>query len=181
MPSKAGPFREFHVPEDVRQWVSLHYSAEQLAIVTVGIGVDSPLADYKGGFFRIMNEYLRAGATKSEDYDIVGLQTMLLGCNLPDDIVVYRYVSLKEWLTIRFCTLRGATYTCPTFFSTTLLKKYYSMLDIKYGRLPIKILAPRGTPGTYLSEVNLEMAEYEILFAHHCSLKRNGFMSYIMI
>lgn len=174
-------YKAFSTPKEVTQWVSSSYSPTQLSKLDVKNNLGSPLSDYKGNAYRIMNQYLRDGYTICNDYDIDGLQAILLSCSLPDSIVTYRYVSKRDWLKIYLGTMFGKIYQNPIFLSTTLLKKYYSMEEIKVRRICIKIYVPMGAPGTYIPEVNPNSPEFEVLFAHHSKLKRNGFKGYHII
>lgn len=173
-------FRIFQMPEDVSNWASIHFSASQMSDFDVKKHIDSGLADYKGGYYKIINLYLRAGSEKCNGYDVEGLQNQLLKCKLPDNITAYRYVCIREWISIRCKTLWNKTYIYPTFLSTTLLPKYYGMPEIKWGRVKLKILLPRGTRGMYIPEVNPNMPEFEVLLPHHTHIKSRGFCSYIV-
>ena len=174
-------YKALSTPEEVTQWVSSSYSPTQLSKLDVKNHLNSPLADYKGNFSHIINKYLRAGYIKCKEYDIEGLQAILLSCSLPENIITYRFISLREWIKIRLGTFLGEVYEIPIFLSTTLLKKHYSMDDKKLGRICIKIYVQRGTHGTFIPEVNPQNPEFEVLFAHHSKLKRKGFSGYIMI
>lgn len=72
-------YRAFVSPEEVAQWVAQCYTPKELMELSVLINSDSPLADYKGGLYRVVNQYLRLHCeTYQSDYDIVGLQKLLL-------------------------------------------------------------------------------------------------------
>ena len=127
-----------------------------------------------------MNECLRGGDTRCERDNIEKLQAYLLKCHLPENIVVYRYVSWCEWLTICTNTFFRGEYVHPGFLSTTMLKNHYGMKAIKANRVTIRINVPKGTCGICLPEVNPQKPEYEVLLAHHCKVKKYGVFEYII-
>lgn len=175
-------YRHFASPAAVADWVALHYTEGQLQALCVNDMLDSPLLDYKGGSYRDMNTHLRMGVENLHSpYDISGLQKLLKGYQLPEGVETHRFVCWKEWLKLFWNTRHNRVYTYPSFLSTTLLKDYYSMDEIKKGRIVITILAPCGSTGTYLPEVNEEAPEFEILFPHHTSLRRISFSKYQIV
>ena len=80
-------YKTFSSPEEVADWVKQCYTQNELTELSVLINSDSPLADYKGGLYRVMNQYLRLHCeTYQSDYDIVGLQKLLLSRRLPSTV-----------------------------------------------------------------------------------------------
>ena len=69
----------------------------------------------------------------------------------------------------------------PAILSTTLLKGYYSMDEIKKHRIAVEIKIPRGANGTYISEVNPNLPEYEFLLPHHTKIKRESLKSFAVV
>lgn len=174
--------KEFDLPEEVDAWAVSSYSEEYVKRYSY-FNSRSPLNDYKGACYKNMNALLMRGDTQcaTEGHDIQGLQDMLLSDSLPNSIVTYRFVSLKELLHIFVGTIFDRIYTVPIFYSTTLLKEDFAMEDIKRGRFVITILAPKGSHGRYVPEVNPGRREYEVLFAHGIKLKRLSPMVYCII
>ncbi|GEM_PF-1597964 len=170
--------KEFYSPEEVDAWAVSCYSEEYVKKYSY-FNSNSPLNDYKGALYKNMNASLMQGVTKRTT--VKGLQDMLLSDSLPNSIVTYRFVSLKELLHIFVGTIFDRIYTVPIFWSTTLLKEDYAMGDIKNGRFLITILAPEGSHGRYVPEVNPDRREYEVLFAHNIKLKKLSPLSYCII
>lgn len=141
--------------------------------------IDSPLADYKGSGYRRMNQIVRMGYPDNQDiFDIPALQSLMTKYHIPENIVVYRFVDIKELLILQFKTAFGRIYEYPQFLSTTLLKNEYSMDYIKKGRIVIEFQVEKGCHGAYLTEVVDENPEFEILFPHHTPVKRVGWKKY---
>lgn len=175
-------YRLFSSPKEVNEWIELNYTKDELEKLQVKKHLDSPLADYKGNAYSIMNEYIRhQWEDKQSDYDIIGLQNLLLSRVLCESIMVFRFVSVKELFLLFINTLFGKEYEYPAFLSTTLLKDYYAMDYIRKGRIAIKIYIPQGTKGTYIPEVNSELPEYEMLFPYRLKLKRISWNVYEIV
>lgn len=168
---KLQDYIQLNTPSEVVSWVEKYYTNEQLTSFTVRRGIDSPLDDYKGNGYRRINEIIRY-ANKSEIFDIAGLQSMLLDTYIPENIIVYRFVDIREYFILLWHTRRGHMYKYPGFLSTTLLKNFYSMEYIKNGRITIKLFVDKNCHGMYLPEVVAKNPEYEILFAHHTMIER---------
>lgn len=183
---KYGDYKRFTSPEDVKTWVSSHYTQKQLDEFDMNLHMDGPISDYKGSGYRAMNEIIRAGAKygitelNSAGYDILGLQGQLMKMKTPENIIATRFINMKELLIIRKATCFGKAMIYNGFLSTTLLKEYYSMDDKKHGRIPISLFIPVGTPGMYLPEVNPNCPEYEFLLPYGVKLKHIGNMKYII-
>lgn len=170
---KLQDYIQLNTPGEVVSWVEKHYTNEQLTSFTVRKGIDSPLDDYKGSGYRRINEIIRYGyVSDSEIFDIVGLQSMLLNTYIPENIIAYRFVDIREYFILLWNTRRGYIYKYPGFLSTTLLKKFYSMEYIKNGRITIKLFVDKECHGMYLPDVVARNPEYEILFAHYTTIER---------
>lgn len=165
-------YRSFSSPKEVEAWISRTYSKLELQDLTRESNPDSPLFDYKGNAYKVINTMLRNGSMQSQDYDISGLQTLLKSKTIPENIQVYRYVDLRELLTLHWHTVCGKEYLYPSFLSTTLLKDFYSMDNIKRCKFAIMLLVMKGSHGTYIPEINPDLPEYEILLPYHIKLKR---------
>ncbi len=164
-------YLQLNTPGEVVSWVEKHYTKEQLTSFTVRKDIDSPLDDYKGSGYRRINEIIRY-ASNSEIFDITGLQSMLLNTYIPENIIAYRFVDIREYFILLWNTRRGYIYKYPGFLSTTLLKNFYSMEYIKNGRITIKLFVDKECHGMYLPDVVARNPEYEILFAHHIMIER---------
>ena len=174
--------RIFHTPSEIEDWVNQHYTSQELQELTMQNNLDSPLAWYKGNGFKCMNYTIRMGFPNSTDpIDLPALQSLLHEHHIPENLVVYRFVDWREFLILLWNTRFGRHYSYPGFLSTTLLKDHYNMEDIKAGRTIIELYVPADCPGTYLPEVVKENPEFEILFPHHCSIRRISWRKYEIV
>ncbi len=177
-------YRKFNNPKEVYEWVNKNYTKEQLDAFDMNVDIDCPVSFIKGDSWKINKVIRVAGLKRAEEYfkdfHLLELQRQLLECLIPEDIVVSRYISLKEWLNLLKWTSRGKNYLKPDFFSTTLLKDDYSMEDIKKRRLCVDIYVPKGTKGTFLPEVNPQSPEFEILMPCNRIIKRLGFFKFLV-
>lgn len=175
-------YKKFATPRDVDEWVRENYTEEQLRSLDVKTNPTSPLYDYKNSGYKKINELVRKGYANNKDlFDIPAIQEFLTKCVIPEDVRVYRFVSLKELIILEIKTIFGKDYQYPTFLSTTLLKGYYAMSEIRKNKIAIEILADKSARGTYIPEVNPQYPEFEVLFAHSCSLVRDGFRRYRLL
>ena len=176
-------FYRFSTPESVDEWVKIHYTQEEINRINIEFqDSESALSEYKGNYSKVINYYVRKELENNQNtYNIAELQAFLFSRIIEDNIEVYRFVSLAELFALWKNTIRGKIYTYPNFLSTTMLKKYYSMMEIKYCRLPIIIRIRKGTPGTYIPEVNVEMPEFEILIPYRSKLKRINLTTYEIV
>ncbi len=139
----------------------------------------TPLADYKGGLYGVMNERVRLRLeVYQSDYDIIGLQRLLLSKKICEPICVFRFVSFKEFWILWRSTFFGKEFEYPAFLSATLLKHHFCMNDIKKNRIPIVIYIPQGTYGTYIPEVNPDRPEFEILLPYRLKIRRLSWNKY---
>ena len=172
-------FHRFVNPIEVETWVREHYTEEQLDSLTVTKNLDSPLAYYKGSCYQNMNLMIRSGIVGDRSgFGIPTLQSLLMSFTIPSNIIVYRFVDLREFAILHYKTLFGRTYVNPMFLSATLLKDQYSMSEIRKHRIAIKIFVNQGARGAYLPEVNPHLPEYEILFPYHTSFIKRGIMEF---
>ena len=165
-------YRSFSSPQEVEEWVRKTYSKQELQDLTIEHNSESPLFDYKGNAYKVINAMLRQGCIESQDYNIFGLQAVLKSKSIPENILVYRYVGIRELLILHWYTICGKEYIYPSFLSTTLLKDFYSMDNVKRCRFAINLLVMKGSHGAYIPEINPDLPEYEILFPYHVKLKR---------
>jgi hypothetical protein len=142
---------------------------------------DTALMEYKGGAYKEMNRCLRNGYTDSDTCDIAGLQSFLNQCCLPEDIVVYRFVSWKELLFLWGKGTLGRSFYYPSFLSTTMLPDSYSMEDIKKSRYKIRLYVPKDAPATFLPEINPDKPEFEVLLAHSLMIKKIGYYEFLIM
>lgn len=174
-------YKEFSSPEEVNVWVQDNYSKEELDFLDVVKNSDSPLSYYKGNYYKVINQYLRMGLEERQDtYDIVGVKAMIEQYKIPENLSVIRFIDIREFICLVWNTRFGKKYVYPCFLSTTLLRKYYAMDEIKRHRLAITILVPEGMPGIYIPEVNADSPEYEVLFPYRIKLKRISWRKYII-
>lgn len=169
--------------EELDSFITSNYTQEQIDSIAEHSGnVDSPLFEYKGGYYRHFNQLLRAKAEHLQtDYDITGLNAFISSFSVNSDLITYRYVSFKEYITLFRSTLFKHTYEYPCFLSTTLIDNLYSMDDIKYKRLLIKILIPKGTKGVILPEVNPKNPEFELLLPYRLKLQRVAIKTFMIV
>ena len=175
-------FKEFQTPEEVDAWVSKSYSDTQLKYFDLNKQpLLSPLSLYTGSISNRINTLLRKGALSDGFSHFEGLQFDLCRNTLPESITTWRYVTLQEMLSLCRATMFGKVYVNPAFVSTTLLRDYFSGQACSNG-IVIRINAPKGSPGMYITELNnAAIAEYEVLFAHHLSYKPTGKLTYEII
>jgi len=175
-------FKELHTPEEVDAWVSKSYSDTQLKYFDLNKQpLLSPLSLYTGSISNRINTSLRKGALCDGFSHFEGLKFDLCQNTLPESITTWRYVTLQEMLSLWWATVFGRVYVNPAFVSTTLLRDFFSSQACSNG-IVIRINAPKGTPGMYITELNnAAIAEYEVLFAHHLSFKRTGKLTYEII
>ncbi len=174
-------YKEFSSPEEVNKWVADNYSKADLNYLNVVENSDSPLSYYKGNYYKIINKYLRMGLEEKQTiYDIVGIKAMIEQYKIPENLSVIRFIDIREFICLVWNTCFGKRCEYPCFLSTTLLRKYYAMDEIKRGRFTITILVSEGTPGIYIPEVNADSPEYEVLFPYRIKLKRISWRKYII-
>ncbi len=175
-------YKRFKTVSDVDNWVNKVYSSQELEKLSNLNDIESPLNWYKGSGYSYMNELVRAGAYNyKETFDLPALQHLLTSFYIPENIVVYRYVDIKELLILIKNTFKKKEYLYEGFLSTTLLKNQYSMDYIKKNRIAIEIYVEKGCKGVYIPEVNLNHREFEILFPYHSKIARNSLFKYKII
>ena len=177
-------FQKFSSPEEVEKWVERNYTKNQLNKFNLSLNLEEPIALYKGSGYQRMNGILRA---KTRDkgiklpHDIISFQEQLSGMKAPGDMVATRFAGLGEAIRLFRLTIFKKVVVFDSFLSTTLLKDYYSMSNIKNGRVPISIYIPKGTPGMYIPEVNPDLPEFEFLIPYGVMLKRIGSRKYLVV
>ncbi len=141
----------------------------------------SPLSLYAGSISGKINASLRKGVLSDSFSHFEGLQYDLCQNTLPESLTVWRYIAFQEMFFLWMATAFGKTYINPAFVSTTLLRNFFSG-QARGNGIVIRIDAPKGTPGMYITELNnAAIAEYEVLFAHHLAFKRTGILTYEII
>lgn len=173
-------YKKFKTPSEVEAWVKENYKEEELEKVSVlpYNPNKKALNSYKGSGHKTINTLL--WRDKSDEI-VEELTKLIEGYVIPQDIVVTRFVDLKEWWALLKGTVQGKTYEYKGFLSTTMLKKHFGMDYIKWGRLSIQIYIPKCTHGTYLPEVNCNAKEFEILISPGQKLKRISCNKYAII
>lgn len=173
-------FYKFSTPESVSDWVKLHYTQKDLDSIDKELhNSESALSEYKGNYSKVINDYVRKGQENNQKtYDIVKMQEFLTSRIIDDNIEVYRFVSIAELFNLWKNTIGDRVYEYPSFLSTTMLKKYYSMKNIRYCRVAISIRIRKETFGTYIPEINADMPEFEILMPYRLRIKRINLITY---
>lgn len=173
-------YKKFATPLEVETWVEENYKEEELEKVSVLPYNPNKMALnlYKGSGYKRINTLL--WRDKSDEI-VEELTKLIEGYVIPQDIVVTRFVDLKEWWALLKGTVQGKAYEYKGFLSTTMLKKYFGMDDIKWGRVSIQIYIPKETHGVYLPEVNNNAKEFEILISPGQKLKRISCNKYAII
>ena len=179
-------YRCMKTPKEVQCWVNLNYRNEDLKeLIELKNEEDKEklaLLFYKGNGYKRMNNYVRNGIVDTNNIgDVNSLQELLLSKIIRESIEVYRFINLKELMILLKNTSKKRVFEYPSFLSTTLLWKYYSMEDIKKGKICIAIRVPKGTHGTYIPEINPSRPEYEILLPHHLKIKRINLTTFEII
>ena len=173
-------YKKFATPLEVETWVKEKYKDEELEKVSVLPYNPNKMALnlYKGSGYKRINTLL--WRDKSDEI-VEELTKLIEGYVIPQDIVVTRFVDIKEWWALLKGTVQGKAYEYKGFLSTTMLKKYFGMDNIKRGRLSIQIYIPKGAHGVYLPEVNCNAKEFEILISPGQKLKRISCNKYAII
>ncbi len=173
-------YKVFKNPKDVESWVNNHYDDQSLKEVSV-LPFDTykrALNLYKGLGSKKINSLLRKD--QSDEY-IEELIQLIGKFEIDENIVVTRFVDFNEWRILVKETMRGKIYKYKGFLSTTMLKKYFAMDDIKRCRIAIQIYIPKGTNGVYLPEVNLDAKEYEILITPGQKIQKVSWNKYLIV
>lgn len=133
------------------------------------------ITNYTGSLNNIINNHLRYNK-QIDKIHIPHLETMITKLptyHIPDDIIVYRYISkglLKEMGTSKPLR-KGTTLQDKGFMSTTLLKS--SVNPYRIGRkqdILLIISVPSGTKGTYVGHLENTLFEYEVILAPNTQL-----------
>jgi len=181
MKTHLGCYKRFKTPEEVVMWVHENYSHDQLDEFDMRKHIDDPIADWKGSSYRRINELIRADRWEEyENIDIAGLQKQLLNMTVADDICASRFVDFYEYCFLLIETRFRRVAEYKGFLSTTLLKNYYSMDDIKRNRITIDILIPKGTPGMFIPEVNPKRPEFEFLMPLGLHIRRLDIKTFLV-
>lgn len=174
-------YKKFDSPQHVCNWITKVYSQQTLDSFDLNKqSFCSPLTYYAGSMADLINSALRRGIQEHPVYHYECLQSNLLRQQLPDNIITYRFVSIKELLYLWFKTMFNKSYENPGFISTTLLPQYYTG-QAKGGRIRITIYAQQGSHGMYITELKNAITEYEILFAHHTYMARKGLLKFELL
>lgn len=74
---------------DLDNFIKINYTQEQINAINEYSGnVNSPLFEYKGGYYRHFNQLLRANAEHLQtDYDITGLNTFISSFSINTDLI----------------------------------------------------------------------------------------------
>ena len=169
---------KFDTPKSVSEWTTKAYSQQLLDYFDLNKqAICSPLIWYTGSMATRINKFLRKGILENSIFHFELLQADLCQQELPDNVVVYRYISVSESLHLWKNTMFGKIYENPCFISTTLLPKYFTG-QAKDGRILITIYAPKGSRGMYITELKNAIVEYEVLFAHHTNMVRKGLFEF---
>ena len=110
-------YKEFKTPQEVEEWVTKHYTKDELWEFDCLRNENSPVGDYKGGLYNHMNRCLwLVGIEKYNEYDAQELQKALIRHTIPESTTVTRFVSLKEWLALIKNTMFHKEYFYRSFF-----------------------------------------------------------------
>ncbi len=180
---KRESFRSFSTPLEVNDWLTENYTREQLEEFDGLRGDENPIGDYKGAVYKYINEctrFIYKGAIPIPEAAYI--QDKLLKMEIPENIRVSRFVDLKEFVMLIRETAFSKSMLYKSFMSTTLLKDYCRIDDIRRERhvFPISIYVPKGTPGMYISDNEPEFPEYEILFPHGLHIERISIKEYLI-
>lgn len=175
-------FKVFNNPDDAIKWAISAFSSEDLDLFDINkISPDSPLSWYTGSFSHEINTLLRSGRLSHPTFHYELIQNDLLKQKIPDNIITYRYVTIKEFLILHFYTLFNRIYKIPNFLSTTLLPKHFNGQALSNGIL-ITFYVHSGTHGIYLMDlIDASVQEYEVLFAHHSLIKRRSLFTFSVL
>lgn len=169
-------YKEFHFPDETHSWYIKYKShfpsdndndKEFLQAINYYTASANPL----------FNNFLRYN-TKLESDDfiypyIIKMIDKLPTYQIPDNIVVYRYISkqlLKE-MCPSYPPKKGMIITDNGFMSTTLIRESVnSYRDGRNQNILLIIYVPSGTKGTYVGHLKDTLTEYEVILAPNTKL-----------
>lgn len=167
-------FQKFKNTNEIDSWYPKFQSAFPSDNSTDKDFIDA-ITYYTGSLNNVINNHLRYNKP-IENIHLPHLETMITKLptyHIPDDIIVYRYIS-KGLLKI-MCPLyppkTGMILQDKGFMSTTLLKS--SVTAYRKGRnqnILLTISVPSGTKGTYVGHLNT-LSEYEVILAPNTKLR----------
>lgn len=169
-------YKEFHFPDETHSWYIKYKShfpsdndndKEFLQAINYYTASANPL----------FNNLLRYNAKlESDDFIypyIIKMIDKLPTYQIPDNIVVYRYISkglLKE-MCLSYPPKKGMIITDNGFMSTTLIRESVnSYRDGRNQHILLVIYVPSGTKGTYVGHLKDTLTEYEVILAPNTKL-----------
>jgi len=138
---------------------------------------------YSGHGNRIFNKHLRYNTElnpkiETENFiysNITKMIDKLQKYQIPDNIIVYRYISkgLLEEICPSYPPKKGMIIQDKGFMSTTLLKE--SVNNYRHTQHSLNVLLeisiPAGTKGIYIGHLTNTLSEYEIILAPNTKLR----------
>lgn len=168
-------FQKFKNTNEIDSWYTKFQSAFPSDNSTDKGFIDA-ITNYTGSLNNIINNHLRYHKP-IDSIHLPHLETMITKLptyHIPDDIIVYRYISkglLKE-MCPSYPPETGMILQDKGFMSTTLLKS--SVTPYREGRnqnILLTISVPSGTKGTYVGHLESTLSEYEVILAHNTKLR----------
>lgn len=136
------------------------------------------LENYVGSANIAINNTLRYGTSITEDDFIQSISQKMLDklqtYHIPDDIVVYRYISkgLLKAMCPSYPLQKGMVLQDKGFMSTTLFRESVnSYRDGRNQNILLAISIPSGTKGTYVGRLENTLSEYEVILAPNTKLR----------
>lgn len=169
-------YKEFHTTDSADTWIqeNQHHFPSDADEDKLFL---QALDYYTASGNPIFNDHLRQHKTIEKDnyfYPyIVQMTKKLPTYQIPDNIVVYRYINkgLLKAMCDSYPPKRGSILQDKGFMSTTLIRSSIANLKIeKRLNVLLVISLPQGTKGTYIGLLPDSLPEYEILLAPNTKL-----------
>lgn len=183
MKKETGHFRVFQTGEEAEKWGWEHYT--ELLSGKSKEEVRHLLYTYTGSWYKFYNKILRQDMLQNperfpeyeqEIRQVPVIARELNRHSLPENIVVYRYVSFQY---LKLCggktiPTKGMRFTDKAFVSTGLVKANLRKFAIEHCcPVLLEIKLPKGTPGVYVSfhEPGDCLDEQEFLLPPGCTFE----------
>lgn len=131
---------------------------------------------YTASAYPLFNNYLRYNKPLDPDYALY-IRSMIEKIptyNIPDNIVVYRYISklALEEMSESHHPRKNTILKDKGFMSTTLIRESVDNYQPERTRnILLEISVPSGTKGTYIGLLKNTLSEYEIILAPNTKLR----------
>lgn len=170
-------YTEFHSPKDTKLWYK-KYKDFFPSVKDEDKDFLYALDMYTASANPVFNNHLRHNEPlETSDFYypyITSMVTKLPTYTIPDNIIVYRYISkglLKE-MCPSYPPKKNMIMQDKGFMSTTLIRNSVnSYRDNRSQNILLVISVPTGTKGTYVGELPNMLTEYEVILAPNTKLR----------